>query len=1254
MRVSFARSKACPALRFAFSTLGFLALAITLQSFYVMPTYGQAQSNAADLSGFVRDPAGSVVSGANVTATNAATGITRNATTNDEGLYQLVNLPPGVYEVSVESTNFKRSVLPNIQLTVGQRADLDVALEVGGVGEVVTVSGANTELVETSRTAVANTIDEQRIDNLPINERSYLNFALTTSNVTRDNSRPTGPIPTSGLNVNGQRARSNLIQVDGVDFTTNGSGGARAAVSQEAVQEFQVITNSFAAEFGRATGAVVNVVTKGGSNNIDGTVFGFIRNRRFDARNGLSPNDNPPFTRAQYGATVGGPLARDRIFFLGSFEQRRRQESGFFTSDVRQGLGSSVTIGAPFLPFTQTFGNITSQQAAYVTALLTTAGQVAAAGQAAVSAQLASAAVGYATLASSGANTALTGTNTLISPGGTLGVPAGQVIGSRFVLSGTPVPLSTVDAQGRAVAFRPLLGLPGVFPLSESTTFASGRIDQRINDANQFTLRAAYNPSRSTGRQVESQNQSQGQNDFSRTGILAIVDSAAVASLTSTLSDRIVNEARFNFGRQRLNFTSGVNDAVASNITGRAFIGRELFSPLDSTETRFQYLDNLNIVAGNHTFKVGADINFVNLKADFQLNFAGVFNFGGLPAAALNPAFSTLAAAFPTLPAAPAFTSVQQYGLGVPASYQQGFGNPRSRITNKPFGFFAQDSWKIRPKLTLNYGVRYDIEFQQRIDPIGLSDNLSGISLTADQVRAAQDIVNVQQGFPRDKNNVAPRLGLAYDISGNGRTVIRAAYGLFYDRPVLATAINSDIADATQAPQLIVTPGSPVPSALLNSAQVFQGTVVPGTTLGVAAGTQYLNGRQRFNDQTFPGFGTALSFTLPVSKDFEYPLAQQANLAIERQLTNDLSISASYLFTTSRHLPRAVDINAPNNALIVENFRRFAGRAPTSTTEALTFSLPTTGTGVLIPGLLFQNAAGQRVISPAAANFFRPNAPNYFLVQSLTRGAVTPAVFNSLLTGSLRTPGTVSPFGAIFAQLSDANSNYNAGTFDLKKRFSNNFQFLASYTLAHTIDESSDLQSQFAPQNSFDRRAERADSIFDQRHRFVFSGVLIAPQDFRSGSGFKRFLADFSVAPIFEVGTGRPFNILTSTDTNNDQSSQTDRPSVGGSSNCATTETPLCLPVAFASGNLGRNRGITGNYASFDLRVSRFIRIGENVRIDLIAEGFNLFNRFNEAAASPLYTDVNTRNQVTNGKLRSRPTAVFDPRQFQFGLKINF
>ena len=1144
-----------------------------------------------------------------------------------------------------------------MKLTVGQTVTQDIPLEVGDLTATVTVTSVAPNIVETTATSVSATVDQQRIESLPINERNYLSFALTTSTVGRDNGRPIGPAPTTGLNFGGQRGRSNLVQVDGADNTDNSVNASRSTVSQEAVQEFQVVTNSFAPEFGRSSGGVVNVVTKGGSNKLQGDLFGFLRHKSFQARNPFAPVNKPPFTRAQYGGTLGGPFHKDRSFFFLAFEQRQRHESGFFTSDVTQGLGGSVTIPITGLG-PVTFRNLTAPQVGYINTLLGTG-----------NAALIGAAVQYAYLASSGGSTALTGSNPLPNPGSVPGVGLGATVGSRFFLSGAPVPVSTTNAAGQFIAFRPLQSLLNIFPVTEKTTFNSFRLDQIIDEKQKhhLTFRFGYNPSTITGIQVESQNQSLGQNDFSRTGIQQLKDTTAVTSLTSTLSSRLVNEARFNFGERRAIFKSQNGDAVAFNISGTAFIGRELFSPVVRTETRYEWTDNLNFVTGNHTFKFGGDYASVNIpSAIFELNFAGLYNFGGLSASSV--------AAFPTVGAAtpPDFTAVQQYGLGLPTNYIQGFGNPVSKISNKPIAWFAQDSWKIRPNFTLNYGVRYDYELTQQIAPVGVRDPFSGITLSASDLLAAQDAIGVQQGFPRDKNNYAPRVGIAWDIKGDAKTVVRAALGIFYDHPLLAIGFNSDIADAAQQQQGILTPqGGPNPTKLLNATQVFQGTVivcnfpgaVPGVncTPGAASSAQYQAGRQRFNDQTFPGFGPVLPYTLPVSKNFEYAYATQANFTIERQLTKDMSISAGYLFVGAHHLPHPLDINAPRTDLQIENFRRCFNRLPLNTTEALTVD-PTTCTNIVaqpIPGLISVTTRGG-VIAPAAANFFRPSAPNYFLVQALTGGAVTPAVLNGALaaSGTLRTPGVVSPFGSVNAQVSDGNSNYNALTLDLKKRFTRNFQFLASYTWSHSIDDSSDLQTLLLPQDNRNFRAERADSLFDQRQRFVFSAVFASPTTWRSSDGFHKFLADFTLSPIFEISSGRPFNILSNQDTNNDQSNQTDRPSVLPNGVLCVPGTPGCTPITaagFPNGDLGRNMGITHKFASLDMRLMRAVRLSDRMRLDIVAEGFNLFNRFNEGAVSGFIDDVNTFNKrAGNGHYYSRPTASFDPRQFQFGLKLNF
>ncbi|HKO42849.1 MAG TPA: TonB-dependent receptor [Pyrinomonadaceae bacterium] len=1242
--------------------------------------YGQAQANAADLKGFVRDPSGAVVVGATVTARNPATNFSRSVTTNDEGYYQLVSLPPGDYEVTVEAPNYKKAVVPEYKLTVGASADLDVALELGQITEIVNISSEDQPVVETTRTTVANTIEQERIENLPINQRDYLGFSTTISTVNRGNDRPIGPAPSSGLNIGGQRGRSTLVQVDGADNTDNSVNAARSTVSQEAVQEFQVATNSYAAEFGRATGGIINVVTKGGTNEFRGNIFGFIRHKSIQARNALAPlidNDpdkKPPFTRAQYGATLGGPIIKDRTFFFTAFEQRRRQESGFFTSDVAGALSGSATI--PVIPgvnpVARTFTNITPAQAAFINTLVATG----------VGANICLART-YAFFTSVAGSVGLNGASPLTSPNDGSVCPAFSpilpgVIGGRFLLSGTPVPtaannlalpgFTTVNAAGQPIGFRPLNQLQRVFPVSENTSFFSLRGDHRINQNNQLTMRFGYNPSDLTGIQDESQNQTLGQNDFSRTGIQTLRDTTFTANLTSTLTSTIVNEARFQFGRRKATFDSQI-PSVALQISGAAFIGSNPFSPVDRVEDRIQIADNVNWVIGNHSTKFGADFNFIDIDATFELNFPGLFNFSTFN---LQPVITGLPANAPPL------TPTQSYGLGFPSVFIQGFGDPRSSIKNRPLAFFAQDSWKVRHNLTLNYGVRYDVELTDTIPPIGFQDPLTGITLSATDLQALQDGLNVQQGFPRDKNNFAPRFGLAWDVGGNGKTVVRAAYGIFYDHPLLAVAFNSDIADGSQQQQYTnVLPISPAPNATLNLLNIFQGTVCtaattnplcpPGVvTPGAAASAQYLPGRLIFNDQTFVGFGPVFPFTLNVSKDFEYAYANQANFTIEHQLGKNLSLSAGWIFVGAHHLPHPQDINAPQSDLISENFRRFAannpvlcptgcpnGRPPTGLAEAVLFPIPTASNAlytVRIPGLVaVNNTNGQVIVSPLAANFFRPNAPNYFFVVAATGGAVSPAAFNAAIAGSVRTPGAITPFGDVSAQLSDGNSNYNAMNLELKRRFSRNWQFLASYTWSHSIDDSSDLQTLLKPLNNRNFRAERSDSLFDQRHRFVFSGVVTSPSAWRtSDSTLRRFLADFTVAPILELSSGRPFNILTGIDQNLDLQSSNERPSVAA-------DGTLILPPFLTDGTLGRNRGITHSYASLDLRVMRSVRFGERFKLDLIAEGFNLFNRFNEAAANPFFDVVNSFNQrASGGSYYSRPTAAYDPRQFQFGLKLNF
>lgn len=1274
-----------------------LALVVTLCA---AAAFAQSQATAADLSGSVVDPNGAVVPGATVTAKNLGTGIARSTTTTSDGTYRLIALPPGEYEVTSEAATFKKVVISPVKLTVGQSADLKINMAIGGQDLVVNVSGDSVELIETTKTTVSTTIDNTRIENLPINERSATGFALTISTVGRDNGRPVGPAPTSGLNIGGQRGRSTLVQVDGADFTDNSINAARSTVSQEAVQEYQVTTNSYLPEFGRATGGIVNVVTKSGTNNFHGNVFGFIRDKSIQARNAFAPiidgdpKKRPPYTRVQYGFTFGGPIIKERTFFFGSFEQRRRQESGFFTGDIigRDSSGpatSSVTI--PIIPglnpIARTFTNLTPGQATYINTLL-----------AAGTPSAVCTARTYAFFAGSGSATALNGTNPYISPNDGSGCPAISpigpgVIGQRFILSGAPVPL-TRDARGELVAFRPLTQLRRIFPISEATTYTSIRVDHLISTGNQLSLRFSYNPSNVNGIQDESQNQTLGQNDYSRTGIQRIKDTAFNASLASVLPSNLINEAYFSFGRRKANFDSQV-PSVADQIAGTGFIGSNPFSPVDRTESRFQIRDNMTWATGNHTIKFGADFNFIDIKASFELNFPALFNFSQQAGSSLIPGCD--AATLPVgAPRCPAFTANQTYGLGFPSVFIQGFGNPNSKIKNKPIAFFVQDTWKIVKNFTLNYGLRYDIELTKEFAPTAFRDPLTGINLSEQDIQVAQDALNVTQGFPRDKNNFAPRVGGAWDVFGNGKTILRAAGGIYYDHPLLAVAFNSDIADGSQQQQATLVPiGGPSPIALFNAFQVFHGTVCgaqgssaaicgAAVTPGVAPSSQYQFGFQRFNSANFTGFGPILPFTLHVGKDFQYPDAFQGNLAIEQMIGKDMSFSASYITVNARHLAHPQDVNTVNTQALVNNFRRFtannpvacgpvacpaSGRAPTNLSEAAFFTIPNTSSAlytVLVAsnpqyaaqvGALVarNNTTGAIIVNPVAADFFRKLGPNYFIAAAAS--GLNKAAFDAALAGSLRASGPINPYSDVNAQLSDGDSSYNALNVELKKRFSSNIQFFATYTWSHSIDDSSDLQTLLKPQDNTNFRAERSDSLFDQRHRFVFSGILGSPDRWRSGSGIQKLLYGFTVAPIIEVGSGRPFNIIAPGDANGDFQSTNERPTVrADGSLCQTGVDPSCLNGIFpANGNLGRNFGITHGFFSVDMRLTRKIRFGDRVNLDLIGEVFNLFNRFNEASANPFYNVVNAFGQRSgNGRYFSQPNSAYDPRQFQFGAKLNF
>ena len=576
---------------------------------------------------------------------------------------------------------------------------------------------------------------------------------------------------------------------DGAESNDFG-GGVRETLSQDAVQEFQINRSGYSAELGGASGAVINIVSKSGTNEFHGSAYGFFRHERLDAADpfaidlvgGRPQRIEPPSTRQQFGATLGGPIATNKTFFFAAYEGLQRDESN----------------SIPVLTDLSIFEPTPAQEQIL----------------------------------------------------GVLPAPASTAL--RQALTSPPSTRALFEANS------------GVFPFETSSNKFSLRLDHSLNNSNQLMLRLNY------ANIDESNPNTRALVGASRGFNTDILDSDSFLSWTHVASPRVVNQARFLFNYR--NFFTSTNEKFGPelNINGFGFFNRDGFLPSNTITRYYEFSDSLNIVRGAHNLKLGGRALIRGISNDAFVFFGGRFFFGPLPGGLISPVLASTS-----------INGLQAFNLGLAQAYIQGFGDPRVGSTIPFFAVYVQDSWKLTPHLTLDLGIRYELD--DRTDPV-----------------------------PTDTSNFAPRFAFAWDPFEDGQTTIRGGYGIFYSPhyyqlDFVAKALNN-IDDQRQIAQLFTTIQTPGAASAANIYRtlVAQGVITfPAPTRSIAAADLGQFGIRISHEGPVP----PLTSLFKPSDDFVNAYSQQGTLGIERALGSTVSISATYLFARTLKIIRARDDN---------------------------------------------------------------------------------------------------------------------------------------------------------------------------------------------------------------------------------------------------------------------------------------------------------------------------------------------------------
>jgi hypothetical protein len=1125
-----------------------------------LPLLG-ADVNAV-LSGTVKDTSGALVSGATITLTNTQTNISQTLKTAGDGSYSFTNVPVGNYKLTVEQVGFRKYVQAGIVLQVNQAAKQDISLKVGGAGEVVEVT-ENVSQIDTVTATLGSVETQKRIVDLPLVERDTFQLGLLQAGVFT-------PDPDDGSGnpfaVSGQRSESLTFLLDGVDNNDFLGNNVVVNPNPDAVQEFKILTNNYGAEYGRTSGGIINQVLKSGSNTLHGTLFEFFRNEDLNANGYFLKEAGQPrtrFNRNIFGGALGGPIRKDKTFFFLSYQGKRRIEGQ--VAPVLEVL-SPAERGCTGTPTPGCVGSVADFSE--------------------VGTQLVN---------------PITGADYVNNQ-----VPVNPVIGN-YISKYLPLP----NAGGNNFVANPIgriqedQGIVRIdHRISDHDTIYGNYVINDVRDA--FPFRIVNGASSGGNVPVGS-----GFSDLTR-------DQQGAVTWVHTFGPSVVNE--FIFGANR----AATLQAVPADTTTPAALGFTNVNPDDPAgaappimfsnsfqlgpspqgptklhDVTFHWQDNLSWHKGHHDMKFGADIRRVRNNFSFDFFNNGSFDFANFVSPFTGDGFADFVGGFPD-------------------NYFQ-FSSAVYGIRTSSFGFYGQDSWKIRPRLTLDFGVRYEYNTPQ-YDPhneiIGFfpgqqstkfPDAPNSLLYPGDPGTPGRSMVSP------DKNNFAPRFGFAWDMLGNAKLVMRGGFGIFYD--IEDGALNLQFGgqppfgDVSNLNYSGFSPGFDPIADPFNSFN--PGTVNPFPFIAGGHLGQF--------------FVPKVSFAFVVDPHFRTPYSENYNFGFQYQLTKDTLLEAYYVGSLGRKLITSADVNFPQPSILMAQFNN-AG---------------------------FTNADCAR----ALAGCSDPTHPD-----------------NPL--------SSLQDAGQLLTDHSNGLSDSHQLQVTLDKRFSGGFNIRGAYTFSKTIDIQSGFRARSSLQTDpLNPRFDRGLADFDARHRLVLSGSWEIPWDkpFRQSNIFLRKLTEgWQINGIATFQSGNPFTIF-SNDNQSQQASGLDRADLVGkphtldprtlrtfdTGSCTGTDQPGhyyfdptaydCLNETeggtiplFSFGNSGRNSVRGPGINNVDLSIFKNFKFSERTNLQFRTEFFNAFNHTQfiiSGNSNSAFGFTGNFGQVTQTR---------DPRIIQFALKLSF